>query len=184
MRRRRVSILALALPLVAGLSACGARGGKSTVGDSEGFYTRAGQITYQVELSRQLNPYSAEDKTYLTGLPAGTSLAIPARGVSGPGTIFDTKVPKLTLVGITDGTSNTVMLIEAGDPIPWAKPGDFVFDPNKPLPKLESPGWKCPRASLLFLERNCRRRVSLLAQLLEPHWIQILVFLLIVRACE
>ncbi len=56
-----------------GLSACGARGGKSTTADLEGFYVRAGQITYQVQLSRQLNPYSTEDKTYLTGLPAGTT---------------------------------------------------------------------------------------------------------------
>jgi hypothetical protein len=73
-RRRRFGILvAVALMLAAFLSACGARGGKSTVADNEGFYVRAGQVTYQVELSRQLNPYSVEDKAYLAGLPAGTT---------------------------------------------------------------------------------------------------------------
>lgn len=77
MRRRWLPILALALPLVGGLSACGARGGQSTVSDSEGFYVRAGQLTYQVELSRQLNPYSTEDKSYLAGLPAGTTPPSP-----------------------------------------------------------------------------------------------------------
>jgi hypothetical protein len=76
-RARRYWILALALALVLGLSACGARGGKSTVSDSEGFYVRAGQITYQIEISRQLNPYNVEDKEYLNGLPAGTTPPAP-----------------------------------------------------------------------------------------------------------
>jgi hypothetical protein len=73
-RPRRSLILASASTLILGLSACGgAKGGKSTVSDSEGFYVRAGQLTYQIELSRQLNPYSVEDKEYLAGLPAGTA---------------------------------------------------------------------------------------------------------------
>jgi hypothetical protein len=72
-RRRCFGIVAVALMLAASLSACGARGGQSTVADNEGFYVRAGQITYQVELSRQLNPYSVEDKGYLAGLPTGTT---------------------------------------------------------------------------------------------------------------
>jgi hypothetical protein len=76
-RASRFRILACALPLVLGLSACGARGGKSTVSDSEGFYVRAGQITYQVEISRQLNPFDIEDKSYLKGIPAGTPAVKP-----------------------------------------------------------------------------------------------------------
>jgi hypothetical protein len=38
-----------------------------------------------------------------------------------------------------DGTSNTILIAEAGDPVPWAKPGDLRFDPNGPLPKLGGP---------------------------------------------
>ena len=37
-----------------------------------------------------------------------------------------------------DGTSNTIMIIEGGKPVPWTKPEDIVFDPNVPLPKLEA----------------------------------------------
>ncbi len=73
MRARRPLILLCVLPLAAILSACGARGGISTVGDSEAFYVRAGQLTYQVQISRELNPFSVEDKGYLQGLPAGTA---------------------------------------------------------------------------------------------------------------
>jgi hypothetical protein len=76
-RRRLLSVLAAALLLAVGLSACGARGGQATTADSEGFYVRAGEITYQVQLSRQLNPYSVEDRTYLTGLPPGTTPPTP-----------------------------------------------------------------------------------------------------------
>jgi hypothetical protein len=43
---------------------------------------------------------------------------------------------KLTLAGIPDGTSNTIMVIEAGDPVIWTKPADIQYDPKKPLPKL------------------------------------------------
>ncbi len=66
-------ILALLLPIAALLSACGARGGQSTVADTGAFYVRAGALTYQVQVSRALNPYSTEDKGYLAGLPAGAT---------------------------------------------------------------------------------------------------------------
>jgi hypothetical protein len=35
-----------------------------------------------------------------------------------------------------DGTSNTIMVAEAGEPVIWTKPDDLEYDPNKPLPKL------------------------------------------------
>jgi hypothetical protein len=35
-----------------------------------------------------------------------------------------------------DGTSNTIMFAEAGDPVIWTKSDDLEFDPQKPLPRL------------------------------------------------
>jgi hypothetical protein len=35
-----------------------------------------------------------------------------------------------------DGTSNTILIVEAADPVPWTKPDELVYDPTKPLPKL------------------------------------------------
>ncbi len=54
---------------------------------------------------------------------------------TGGGALFGGK-DKLTLLGITDGTSNTALVAEAGDPVIWTKPADIAYDPKKPLPKL------------------------------------------------
>jgi hypothetical protein len=43
---------------------------------------------------------------------------------------------KVQIQGITDGSSNTIMAVEAGDPVIWTKPADIAYDAKKPLPKL------------------------------------------------
>jgi hypothetical protein len=43
---------------------------------------------------------------------------------------------KPSILSITDGTSLTGMVFEAGDPVTWSKPADMAFDQKKPLPKL------------------------------------------------
>jgi hypothetical protein len=70
-RRRLVWILACALPLAVGVSGCGRTGHPETV-ENDGVYVEAGPITYQLEVSRELNQYATEDAQYLAGLPAGT----------------------------------------------------------------------------------------------------------------
>jgi hypothetical protein len=40
---------------------------------------------------------------------------------------------------ISDGTSNTFGVVEAGPAVPWTKPADIPFDPKKPFPKLVGP---------------------------------------------
>src|SRR5262249_20983053 len=37
---------------------------------------------------------------------------------------------------ITDGLSNTIMIAEAADGVPWTKPADLAYDAEKPIPKL------------------------------------------------
>lgn len=43
---------------------------------------------------------------------------------------------RYTIANIPDGTSNTILIVEATDPVPWTKPDDVMYDPQKPLPKL------------------------------------------------
>ena len=35
-----------------------------------------------------------------------------------------------------DGPANTFLLAEAGEAVPWTKPVDLEFDPDKPTPRL------------------------------------------------
>ena len=65
-RKLAVALLALAAVLV--LGACGNKPKISTVGETEGTYLNLGPLTYQVQISRQLNPHDIEDSTYLQGI--------------------------------------------------------------------------------------------------------------------
>jgi hypothetical protein len=53
----------------------------------------------------------------------------------GEDALFSPKI-KRTIVSITDGTSNTGLVFEAGEPVIWTKPSNLPFDKKKPLPKL------------------------------------------------
>ena len=50
---------------------------------------------------------------------------------SGEGALFGGKVKNPKLISITDGTSNTGMVFEAGEPVVWSKPEDMPFDEKK-----------------------------------------------------
>ncbi|MGE3804922.1 MAG: DUF1559 domain-containing protein [Gemmataceae bacterium] len=75
---------------------------------------------------------SAPDTTYYRGFEGkGAFLQPPAK----PG------LPAgIRIIDIRDGTSNTIMFVEAGEAVPWTKPEGLPFDPQKPLPKLGAPG--------------------------------------------
>jgi hypothetical protein len=72
-KARRLYLLALALTLAVGLSACGHKEAHPTQADANnnGVYIDAGPVTYQLQISRELNPYSVEDSQYVKGLPDG-----------------------------------------------------------------------------------------------------------------
>jgi len=69
-RARHVLILGAAL-LALGVAACGKQSHPTHAdANNNGFYVDAGQITYQLQISRELNPYSVEDRGYLVGVSA------------------------------------------------------------------------------------------------------------------
>jgi prepilin-type processing-associated H-X9-DG protein len=53
----------------------------------------------------------------------------------GKDTCFEGK-KGIRIFEIPDGTSNTIMIVEAANAVPWTKPEDLPFDADKPLPKL------------------------------------------------
>ena len=57
------------------------------------------------------------------------------RGFSGEKAFFEPTI-KLRIAQIPDGTSNTLMIVEAGESVPWSKPDELAFDPSKKLPAL------------------------------------------------
>ena len=66
---RRVAVLVAALVATLALGACGS-GGPGTVADAnnDGAYVNAGNVTYQMQISRELNQYNVEDMEYLAGV--------------------------------------------------------------------------------------------------------------------
>jgi hypothetical protein len=69
---RRLWTILCALGLVFGVAACGQTSDPPSE-LNDGVYVNAGPITYQMQISRELNPYATEDKQYLEGLPSGYS---------------------------------------------------------------------------------------------------------------
>src|SRR5579871_3243829 len=72
---RRIAFVVAVLALCVSVSACGVSRRKKIYNVTEAEiaaggepYFFAGPVTYQIELSRQLNPYATEDVQYLSGL--------------------------------------------------------------------------------------------------------------------
>ncbi len=61
----------------------------------------------------------------------------PEASLNGVGTMFE-EARGIEVREVLDGASNTLMVAEAGPPVPWIKPDDLRFDPDRPLPKFGS----------------------------------------------
>jgi hypothetical protein len=77
-RPSRLAGLACAATLSLGLAACGKVNDPSSA-ENNGVYEQAGNVTYQLEISRQLNQYSTEDSAYVKGVPAGQASLSPSQ---------------------------------------------------------------------------------------------------------
>jgi hypothetical protein len=73
---RRIPALVVLLALL--VAGCGNEREARTEGETEGIYIELGDLLYQVQMSRVLNPSNVEDAGYLRGLPEGTEP--PGRG--------------------------------------------------------------------------------------------------------
>jgi hypothetical protein len=80
-RARRVRILISSLVLALGVSACGNKPAVRHNADAgnNATYVGAGPVSYQLQISRELNGFSTEDSEYLHGLPMGTAAPTPTQ---------------------------------------------------------------------------------------------------------
>jgi hypothetical protein len=78
-RSRRLCALLAALLASGALTACGKHEstGRVRVAATEGIYLDIGDLKYQVQVSRQLNPRDVQDKAYLTGIPKAQQALTP-----------------------------------------------------------------------------------------------------------
>jgi hypothetical protein len=53
------------------------------------------------------------------------------------GAFFDReKGPSLSMFTIRGGAASTILIVEAGEAVPWTKPEDVRYYPDRPLPPL------------------------------------------------
>jgi hypothetical protein len=54
----------------------------------------------------------------------------------GKGAAFEGREGLRLPMDFPDGTSNTILVIEGGPPVPWTKPEEIDYAPDRPLPPL------------------------------------------------
>ena len=156
MRLRPLLLLALAASALV-LAGCGNKVEVRTVAETEGIYIDVGELKYQVQLSRILNPNDVEDKAYLQGLPAGTEPLGGDEAWFGVWIRVENTTDELTLMSadefeIVDTQEHTFK------PIPLADTNPFVYVPQelKPqtvVPSSDSPAGQGPIQGSLILFR-------------------------------
>jgi hypothetical protein len=129
------------LPLLAAaplLAACGSHHSNLADANNIGTYVKAGPVTYQLEVSRELNPYSSEDSGYLAGLPRNEAALAPDQVMYG---VFmwaknTTHQPQKTTAAfdIVDTQGNVYTPIAYNNPYVWTSqtlpPGAIEPQPN------------------------------------------------------
>jgi hypothetical protein len=150
--RRLLMVLALGAALA--LAGCGNKIETRTVGETEGLYIDIGDLKYQVQVSRIINPEDIEDRNYLDGLPEGTlepkadeawfGVWLRVQNTTSKQT-FDTA----TAFEIVDTQENSFEPLELeGNVFAYAPES---LGPNSVLPNSESPAGQGPIQGSLLL---------------------------------
>jgi hypothetical protein len=98
---------------------------------------------HNIQLLDKMPPTYAAPRGFGNAKPHETYYRI----FTGPGTLYSSMVfdpvkgimvmkSPYTIGNVPDGTSNTIFVVEAGDPVPWTKPEELTYDPKGPIPPL------------------------------------------------
>jgi len=156
----KTSLAALAALAALGLSACGDSHTKVTTGTYAGEsgknapYLDVGPLTYEVQLSRELNPVNTEDSTYLQALtPAQRTLAPGQEWFAVFIQVYNhgsQPLPAASNLTITDTQGNTYLPIEPGEGNQYAYRATLVPG-NGQLPLPNSVAYDGPTQGALLL---------------------------------
>ena len=133
MMSRRLASAGAALALALGVSACGNKHSVVTEAETEGIYLDVGEVTYQVQISRQLNPGAIpEDRTFVTGVDAGESKLGSGEGwfavfVRAENESHDPQ-PAATTFEIKDADGHSFEPVELGPENPFRYSGGTLKD--------------------------------------------------------
>jgi hypothetical protein len=138
MRARRLLtgvLLAAVAPLVA---ACGNHHPNVADANNDGTYVKAGPVTYQLQVSRELNPFGNEDSGYLAGLPKSEATLGPDQEFFGVSLWAKntTKFPQRTTANfdIVDTQGDVYKPLSYSNPYLWTSrtlaPGAVEPEPN------------------------------------------------------
>jgi len=106
-------------------------------------YLEANDLYKQFNLNESWD--SPHNRRLSALMPAvyATPAALPTLGEThyrvfvGNGAVLD-QDRSTRLAQITDGTSNTLLIVETADSVPWTKPDGIAYDPKGPLPRFAS----------------------------------------------
>lgn len=144
MRPLRLLVTVAVASLALGVSGCGNKEAEHTEGSTEGIYVTVGNLLYQVQISRYMNPRDPEDKSYFAGLPSGTGTD---EGKDDVWFGVFMRVQNETERTLTPTTQFTITDTQENEyrPVPLsARTNPFIYDPRtlgpgKVTPEPESP---------------------------------------------
>jgi hypothetical protein len=150
-----LSVALLALPI----AACGDKEKVTTNSTTEGSYLDVGGLQYQVQISRELNPFDTEDKAYLIGLPADQQELAPDESW------FAVFIRVQNADGPAARSASDFSIVDTQDnvyhPIPLAGDNLFAYRPevlekNAQIPNLDTVPYNTPSigGSLLLFRIN------------------------------
>jgi hypothetical protein len=161
--RRPRTVLALAVAILAALAlgACGDSHTRVTTGTYAGAsgknapYLNVGPLVYEVQISRELNPYNSEDATYLTGLTAAQRALNPGEEWFGVFMqVYNTSSvphPIATNLTITDTEENTYSPTVPDTTNPFAyRGGELAASSQLPAPNSIAADGPTQGALLLY----------------------------------
>ncbi len=161
LRPCKLPLLALALLATLLLSACGDSHTKVSTGTYAGEsgqnapYLDVGPLSYEVQLSRELNPTNSEDASYLQGLSASERQLAPGQEWFAVFVqVYNTSAephPSATELTISDTQGNTYIPVVPNQTNPFVyRPGDVSGKGQLPVPDTTANSGPTQGALLLY----------------------------------